>query len=159
MTQPQPNQLRSVNRPEPIVRGDLPQVATELLRCLGGHLGYAQDVAADMLRVRANVAGLPPDKVERLLLSYHRSVQNMMAKKDQYELDTNELAGYTEAELQGMLREAAIQNLKNDPAFRQEVLGVLGQQNPAEVRKMLGVDVIETEAEPSYTEEADIESA
>lgn len=134
------------------VRGDLPRVSTAILEALQGHESYGQMFADDFNRIR-NDKAMSTTHRERLIMSYHRSIQNLMAKKDQYELDANEFAGYSEQELQLVLRDAALQALKSDPNFRREVVGVLANSDPREARRLLGIEVVDADsAEPGYTE-------
>jgi hypothetical protein len=130
------------------LKGDLPRVAAATLRALGGHEVMGQRIADDVESVRHGT--LPEDKKHKLLLSYTRLIMNMLAKKDQYELDTSEFAGLSEQDLKHMLRQSAVDSLRMDSALRKEVMHILNQENPTEMRQMLGLEVLE--AEPAYTE-------
>lgn len=126
------------------LKGDIPQVMEAVMGAMGGHGIYGQMMVDDVSRIRMS-PDLPEDKRERLVLSYHRMFLNMMAKNDQYHLDTSEFAGVSEDELKLMLRQSAIENMKVDPQFRQQMLALLNQESPDDLRKMLGVEVLESE--------------
>lgn len=134
------------------IKGELPRLATAVLDAVGGHEMMAQAMVDDVNRIRHNkTIQLNDDKRERMVLSYHRLFINLLGKKDQYEIDTSEFAGVSDQELKLMLRQAALDNLQLDPEFRQQVMGILSQQNPDEARRMLGIEVLE----PGYTEALD----
>lgn len=126
------------------IKGDLPQVADAVFTEMGGHEFYGKMFAEDMMRIRDNTTIKEVNK-ERLLLSYHRQLQAMAHRKDQYELDSNELAGYSEDELKRMLRDSAMAAIQEDADFRKQFLGVVAEQDPEEIRNLLGIEVIEQE--------------